>query len=170
MWAQHAVTLINVSQSPSAWIWSYDDGGDATVVTLRMGCMLLFLRPLYLQTICKWIIVTQGLSVIKSWEHESVLWSFGVKEKQDRIILSFFPTPWFFLGKSLCLFNHFYILSSDFSNVMNKNSQMYKLESKEGSLIHGHIPNIWWKMEKARKFQKGIYFCFFFIIQRRVNV
>lgn len=123
---------------------------------------------MYLQTICKWIVVTQELSVIKSWENDNVLlWSFGVKEKQDRIILSFFLAPWSFSGKSSCLFNNFYILSSDFSNLMNKNCQMYKLESKEGSLIHGHIPNIWWKMEKARKFQKGIYFCFFYYYTKK---
>ena len=45
-----------------------------------------------------------------------------------------------------------------FSNTWPENSQRYKLNLEKVEKP-SHIANIWWIIEKARKFQKNIYFC-----------
>ena len=47
-----------------------------------------------------------------------------------------------------------------FSNTWTMNSLMFKLVFKKGRGTRGQIANIRWIMEKAREFQKNIYFCF----------
>ena len=37
---------------------------------------------------------------------------------------------------------------------------MFKLDLEKANGIRDQIPNICWIIEKARKFQKNIYFCF----------
>ena len=41
-----------------------------------------------------------------------------------------------------------------------KNFQMYKMDLEKGRGTRDQIANICWIMEKAREFQKNIYFCF----------
>ena len=40
------------------------------------------------------------------------------------------------------------------------NFQMFKLDLQKGRGTRDQIANIWWIIEKAREFQKNIYFCF----------
>ena len=46
----------------------------------------------------------------------------------------------------------------DFSSTWTENFQMYKLDSEKAE-IRDQIANNHWIMEKAREFQKNIYFC-----------
>ena len=47
-----------------------------------------------------------------------------------------------------------------FSSMWTKNFQIYKLDFRKGRGNRDQIANICWIMEKAREFQKNIYFCF----------
>ena len=40
------------------------------------------------------------------------------------------------------------------------NFQMFKLDFRKGRRIRDQIANIHWIIEKAREFQRNIYFCF----------
>ena len=51
------------------------------------------------------------------------------------------------------------ILQSGFSNMWTMNFLMFKLVLEKGG-TRDQIANICWIMEKAREFQKSIYFCF----------
>ena len=51
------------------------------------------------------------------------------------------------------------ILQVSFNNMLIMNFQMFKLDL-EGRGTRDKIANIRWIMEKAREFQKNIYFCF----------
>ena len=42
-----------------------------------------------------------------------------------------------------------------------KNFQMFKLDLEKAEEPRDQIANICWIIEKAREFQKNIYFCFF---------
>ena len=46
------------------------------------------------------------------------------------------------------------------NSTWTKNFQMYKLGLEKGKGTRDQIANIRWIMEKAREFQKNIYFCF----------
>ena len=47
-----------------------------------------------------------------------------------------------------------------FSISWTENFQVYKLESGRGRGTRDQVANIYWIVEKARKFQKNTYFCF----------
>ena len=47
-----------------------------------------------------------------------------------------------------------------FNTTWTKNFQMHKLNLRKGRGTRYQISNIWWVLEKARGFQKSIYFCF----------
>ena len=49
---------------------------------------------------------------------------------------------------------------SGFSSTWTMNFQMFKLDLKKGRGARDHIANICWIIEKAREYQKNIYFCF----------
>ena len=47
-----------------------------------------------------------------------------------------------------------------FNSLWTKNFQMFKLDFEKAEEPENHIANIHWIIEKAREFQKNIYFCF----------
>ena len=47
-----------------------------------------------------------------------------------------------------------------FNTMWTKNFQIHKLDLRKGRGTRYQIANIWWVLEKARGFQKSIYFCF----------
>ena len=51
------------------------------------------------------------------------------------------------------------ILKLGFNNIWTENFQMFKLDLEKAEL-RDQIANIPWITEKAREFQKNIYFCF----------
>ena len=51
-------------------------------------------------------------------------------------------------------------LKLGFSSMWTENFQMYKLGLEKSRAIRDQIVNIHWLTEKAREFQKNIYFCF----------
>ena len=51
-------------------------------------------------------------------------------------------------------------LSLGFNNMWTKNFQMFKLDLEKAEEPRGQIASICWVREKAREFQKNIYFCF----------
>ena len=52
------------------------------------------------------------------------------------------------------------ILQARLQQHMNQNFQMFKLDLEKGRGTRDQIANIRWITERARKFQKNIYFCF----------
>ena len=52
------------------------------------------------------------------------------------------------------------ILQSSFNSMWTENFQMFKLDLEKAEEPRGQIANICWIIEKAREFQKNIYFCF----------
>ena len=61
--------------------------------------------------------------------------------------------------RTIALISHARKVMSGFSNTWTVNFQMFKLDL-EKSEEPNHIANIHWIIEKARDFQKNIYFCF----------
>ena len=49
---------------------------------------------------------------------------------------------------------------SGFNSMWTKNFQMFKLDLEKGTETRDQVANIHWIIEKAREFQKNIYFCF----------
>ena len=47
-----------------------------------------------------------------------------------------------------------------FNSMWTEKFQMFKLDFKKAEEPENHIANIHWIIEKAREFQKNIYFCF----------
>ena len=52
------------------------------------------------------------------------------------------------------------ILQSSFNSMWTENFQMFKLDLEKAEEPRGQLANICWIIEKAREFQKNIYFCF----------
>ena len=52
------------------------------------------------------------------------------------------------------------ILQARFQQCMNHGFTDVQAGFRKGRGTRDHITNIWWIMEKAREFQKIIYFCF----------
>ena len=71
--------------------------------------------------------------------------------------------------KAAILFQSFHMLAKlcsksfklGFSSTWTKNFQMYKLYLGKARGTRDQIANIHWIIEKAREFQKNMYFCFF---------